>query len=358
MRAAFGALNPDEVVPSAVWRERWTPDASPMDGSPILVGEGRYRRKPLGAVEQQQLFQWVLKSNWLGQFGAVSVADRVAYWQAFLERFGAVTLRTPAPRRAWIGPDGEFIDATGREVSPEQVILSQGAPIDPSTGPGSPSWVEELASQPGLVERAHRLVESPSLLDLAEMEVEFSHLRDAILVLSLLGQQRPGRALEFMDKANQVWSYLARVARDEAGEDEDAAARIAARLLISMILQKHTTLMAVPWVVDPRRPAKVILRGARPVDSLWLSMAVTVGHIEPPTPIEGVFVCAYEPCGKVFLRPPDRQRPGHAFCSDACGRRFHAAKSTRARRAAKRQVRAREDLIIAEAPTAISPPHP
>ena len=321
LRASFDAINPDDVFPSVIFRERWLPEPSPVDGAPTLVGTGWFRTERFDRRSQDRLLAWIARANWLKRLDILSTREHVQRVCEFLDQFGAVSLQFPHPGRLFVAPDGDLIDRSGRSVTSAQAIQATGQ----------------------IVVGAEQATTGPQFVSYADLCVELDLLHQIMLALACEAKGRPDKALQVYEA---LMPEVVEDARAEAGDDAALALFIVSRAWISIGLRLNSDLIAVPLVTDMRSPAKIIVRGRRPLDSLWLSLAVTIGHIEAPEPIEGIFVCAYQPCGRAFIRSPRQSRGKLSFCRPRCSQSFYAKRRTE-------QVRAERKAAQLEATSAL-----
>lgn len=123
-------------------------------------------------------------------------------------------------------------------------------------------------------------------------------------------------------------------------QDEALTSRVLLRVALGAHMRLYVRLGASIGEGDlANGPLALIAVATRPLDALWLAIAVAAGHVEAPAGIEGASVCAYPPCNKVFLRVKQPTRGALTFCSDRHSKSYYAAARTRRRRAEEKALR-------------------
>jgi len=112
------------------------------------------------------------------------------------------------------------------------------------------------------------------------------------------------------------------------------------------VLGRFFILSGMEWLISGRlvaphqlgEPFGVAPGSVSPLHEVFFVIALSVGALDPPYPLPGVYRCAYHRCQRVFLSKKIRVSGKLRFCCPEHGKRFYAArrmkeKAARARNA-------------------------
>lgn len=113
------------------------------------------------------------------------------------------------------------------------------------------------------------------------------------------------------------------------GDDLHAAARD-----LHATLGRFFILSGMEWLLSnrlvapnqPGEPFGVAAGLVSPLHEVFFVIALSVGALEPPYPLPGVYQCAYHRCQRIFLSKKTRVSGKLRFCCPEHGKRFYAAR--------------------------------
>jgi hypothetical protein len=178
---------------------------------------------------------------------------------------------------------------------------------------------------------------------LSSLLVALSYLRAGLLLNTAVQVGDYDRIRSFLLTDPKGWSSSGSLGVVGAEfENQHFAMVAAARLWVASYVVANLDTFGLRATMRTNRiggPYRIAAASASPWQLLWLVLAVSIGAIEPPFPMPGVRVCEYPTCGEVFITARNNVRGKRRFCTPRCGRSFHAAKTTDAKRAAARAAR-------------------
>lgn len=308
IKAVSHGLEADRLVTvrkAAEWTFVW------WDGELTLVGSGEPVEHEFGASELMRLYDWLRQADWLQAFQYSTAPETDPEFDAAARAFPRHLLRLLAE----FGAIDVAVDVEDLPVSEmREAVFPDGeeAPTLPPAGPGIRIDSDHLLGQLFLLRRAATLGEWLRSGDheriLTDLEPWFEELGDA-----------------------ERWNDAQR----------DLIAIEAARYLASCWFIVNFIIADIRAITLPEyaRPARLAYHPATALQSMWVAIAMAADAVAPDMEIPGVFTCDYPPCGITFMRTRTRVRGKYRFCTEAHGRRFHAAASTKKRRAADKTER-------------------
>jgi hypothetical protein len=260
---------------------------------------------------QLAFFAWLTEAHGLD----VSSLSRNNLVAEALRLHGAITLPEPRPPRFTLVSDGEAISPSGSVVSPEEVLATRGIFRVPASGAPDRD--------------TRTFVAWPALCS------ELALLREGLRLGSDLATGRQGwkdRILRGEGRFHGLRGFMEDETVRRMGS-ADPATYLAQMWFISLITRHGHGLDVSP--LPHGEKVRLAFRPATAAQQMWLTLAATAGFLDLPFPVDGLFSCEYPKCGRMFFANRSKARGTHRFCSERCGRRFHAVKSTRKRRAAE-----------------------
>ncbi len=343
-RAAMGrisdALNLYAHVEVAM-AERWWAAHSGFDGPLEFVGSPRLHYREFDREALESFSTWLEGATWLEAFQDLTVEDLIERLIEMLSTFGAVSLPAQRkPPRLRLGPLGAIIGPAGREIARHQVLLNFGIrPLSPeATALALLGGARQLSDEELVLPDSG----APLYIRVVDLLYDLICLRDALLLGFDVSSGRWDQARERLNRLFPAENFAATIAGLQKDEHvyDDEIPDLLARLWISAHLGRGELRATVK--PELRGPGRIVLTGATALQQVWLGIAVTVGAIDPPVPIDGIYRCAYQACRRTFT---GRRRPAGTlpFCSKRHGKSYWAAKATRERRQREKEHNHKEE---------------
>jgi hypothetical protein len=292
------------VLNSEYWEIGGDPDGH------WLVGAGERSEHAVSSESQVEFVGWLIDACWLDGVPE-KLSDRawrneaIAAIRQLHDQLGAVSLRCP--------PLATQVPASAHRLS--RLATTTASDLHGAEPAEAAVHIEELILDLSLLRRG-------LLLSFAATRSDSAAVHQQLAIDRMSKKIAP----EFLESAAS------------GADGARSAARTWLALAISIQLGRHALEVTLRPAPDPG-PARFELRPRTALDALWLAASVSVGAIEPPFPISGVFKCDYPVCGRVFFGDRAHSRGQNRFCSNSCGKRFHAARSTTKQREAWKEAR-------------------